>query len=126
VVAWVDTDDGHRCESHNVSFRIGEVCHACVVDPGAAQSATDSIAIDAQHLARGAEFRTLAKYLHREGRDLIADGTAQDKSVACKLIAEGTKLERLALELEDRVSARDHDRTLIRHERDMSGQRGSH
>lgn len=123
---WQTTADGYTCTKHDQSFARGEVCQACVADPGEGQSSTSSETLDAGLVQRAFGFRSLAKFLHRTGKETIEDGTALDMSVACKLIAEGTKLERLALELEDRVSSRDHDRALIAHEREMSGLRGSH
>jgi hypothetical protein len=116
-----------HCKRHDETFGIGEVCQSCVADPGDEPGArVTSEAVDADLSKRALEFRSLAKFLHKNGRTLIEDGTALDKGVACKLIAEGTKLERLALEIDDKVSGRDHDRTLIAHEREMAGLRGSH
>lgn len=127
VAAWVSTADGHHCTRHDEKFKRGEVCQRCVNDPAPNEPVEvggKSVRIDDALLARASEHRALAKFLHGEGREMIEEGTAQDKSVAVKLIDAGTKLERLAIEIEDRVSGRDYGRGLMEHEKSM-GRGGS-
>lgn len=127
MASWQSTPEGHHCTRHDVKFKRGEVCQRCVSDPSPNQPVEvggKSVEIDNALLARAGEHRSLAKFLHGEGRDMIEDGTAQDKSVAVKLIDAGTKLERLAIEIEDRVSSRDYGRGLMEHEKSM-GRGGS-
>lgn len=85
-----------------------------------------SVERDRDLLIEAADQLSLGKLYHRKAREMLEEGNASDKVQSCKLAAEGTKLRRQAQELKDRVSARDHDRDLIRHEREMSGLRGSH
>ena len=77
-----------------------------------------------------AECETESKKLWRAGSDLLGDpsegATDRDVSSAAKAYAEGTKIRRLALEIYEKRASREHDRMLIRHEREMSGLRGSH
>lgn len=80
--------------------------------------------VDAEIAALASEFTSRARVLWREASELLDDGTAQDKGVACKLSAESAKWERLALEAKDKVSQRKHLREAMRHEREMSGLRG--
>jgi hypothetical protein len=77
------------------------------------------------------ECETESKKLWRAGSDLLGtpgvdEGTERDVSAAAKAYAEGTKIRRLALEIYEKRASREHDRMLIRHEREMSGLRGSH
>ena len=124
---WTDTSDGHHCNVHGVDFLRGEVCGACVTAPGKTiEIIPSSDEIDQALRIEASSHRSLAKYLHRKGREVLDDGTPRERADACKLIAEGTKLARLAGELEDRVSNRQHDRFLVAHEERMSGQRGDH
>lgn len=99
----------------------------CATDPGDGPEAKhESTEIDRLLMARANEYRSLGRFLHRIGKERLQDGSPNDWGAATKVIAEGTKLQRLADETEDRVSARDHDRELIAHEREMSGLRASH
>ncbi len=120
---WQSTADGHHCTRHDVAFKRGEVCQDCVADPG-----EDEVQLSAdvdQEIAKLAnEFTSRARTLWREAVTLLDEGTAQDKSVACKLSAESAKWERLALEAKDKVSQRKHLREAMAHEREMSGMRG--
>jgi hypothetical protein len=122
VASWLPTPDGHHCTRHDAKFKRGEVCAACVTDPGDDKPLDvggRSVEIDKALLQRASDHRSLAKFLHREGREMIEEGTAQDKNVAVKIIDAGTKLERLAIEIEDRVSGRDYGRGLMEHEKKM-------
>jgi hypothetical protein len=81
---------------------------------------------DAKLLARIAEYRSTARELKRVGLELCC-GTDRDGNVGIKLIAESTKLFRLAEERQETLDNREHDLELIRHEQEMSGgARGSH
>lgn len=115
-----DTATGRHCDRHNVDYERGEVCHECVTDPGDAPSAESG---DAEYqrklLARINELRTRARKLWRIADELL-EGTERDVNVACKAVAEHTKLERLAEELQDKHDNREHDLRLIRHEEAMS------
>lgn len=124
---WIDTQDGHHCNVHDVDFLRGEVCTGCTTAPGnPIEVVPSSDDIDKQLRAEAAAHRSLSKFLHRAGKAVLEEGTTRERADACKLIGEGTKLARLAGELEDRVSNRQHDRFLVAHEERMSGQRGEH
>lgn len=126
-VNWTDTHDGHFCNVHQFDFKRGEVCSHCVTSPGSAIVVIPDVeTLDAELRAQASEFRSLSRLLHRTGRNIVEDGTPRERADACKLIAEGTKLARLAGELEDRVASRQHDRFLCAHEERMAGLRGDH
>lgn len=128
-MSWTLTSDGtgYVCTRHGTTFARAEVCHECASDPGDGPGEiVESEDLDRKLLALANEFRGAGRVMWREAKSLLEDGTAQDKNTAAKLSAEAVKWQRLALELEDKVSARDHDRKLIRHEREMSALRGTH
>jgi hypothetical protein len=80
-----------------------------------------SVEIDAEIIKDIDADLALARFLHRFGRDLIEDGTAIDRNVAAKLIAEGTKLKYRALEEKSKLAGRAHSRYLVEHEKEIKG-----
>jgi hypothetical protein len=98
----------------------------CATDPGDGPEAKhESTEIDRLLMAESQQFKTIARAFERELKTLIK-GTDAEKNIAAKFSAEAIKWHRLALEQADKVSARDHDRELVAHEREMSGLRASH
>jgi hypothetical protein len=122
----VDTPTGRHCTRHDVDYERGEVCHQCVTDPADAPGGESGDAEYQRTLrARISELRSRARKLWRVADDLL-DGSERDVSTACKAVAEHTKLERLAEELQDKHDNREHELRLIRHEEAMSKVRNSH
>lgn len=117
---------GYICTRHELRFPLGEACSRCASDPGDDATAEHtSREIDRVLMARANGFRGNAVAFARQARKHLK-GTDRDANAAAKLSAEAIKWHRLAFEIEDRVSSRDHDRELIQHEREMSGLRASH
>ena len=122
----VDTATGRHCTRHDVDVERGEVCHQCVTDPAdAPRGQPDDATYQRAARARVSEFRARARKLWRIADELL-EGTDRDVAAACKAVAEHTKLERLAEEIEDKVDGREHELRLIRHEEAMSRVRDAH
>jgi len=107
-------------------LRRGQVCQACVLDPGRPGAVLTSADVDDDLLRLAAECETHKRKLWGRAEDLLEDGTAQDVSVACKLSAEATKWLRVAREIKGEVSQRKQLREAMEHEKQMQGKRGSH
>lgn len=123
---WEQTATGYRCTRHDATFARGEVCHGCTTDPGVAMSDEELDDADDRDLSiRESEVRSLAKFVFRHGRELV-EGTDRDTSAGVKLIAEGTKLERLALEIRDRRMGKREVSDLLKKYRELLGVDGSH
>lgn len=96
----------------------------CDTDPGElGESSRTSEVLDHEILAEANEFQKRGRTMWRAARELLEDGTTQDKHLAVKLSAEATKWERLAIETKDRAAARKQLREAIAHEAAMSGVR---
>ena len=114
---WTLEGDKQQCK--HGAFPEGEVCAACITELEEDETSADDRVI--RELAgREASMRALAKKCHRVGNKLL-EGTDRDITAAVKAIAEGTKLERLALEMFERRTNIERDRDLIRHDRQMAG-----
>lgn len=120
---WERRGDAYRCRVHGVEFARGEVCIECVDDPGDAPASDPGAASahDKELARREGELRTLVKKLRRKASALLDGGVAKDLHVVAKLLAEATKMERLAWENRERRAQREHERLAIVHEREMSG-----
>lgn len=82
---------------------------------------------DRELARREAHCFTLAKAAHRIARKCMdRSDEGFDIADAAKLMAEGTKLLRVANEIRERRAQREHENNAIRHEREMSGLRGAH
>lgn len=120
---WTDTADGHHCNRHDFTFRRGEVCHACVADPG---DAPGGISLDEQEVAalraHISDLRTKERMLWRVAEGLF-EGTDRDVAAACKVTAEFNKTGRRADELQATLDGFVRDDRLLHREQAMSGQR---
>ena len=118
------TADGKRCALHDQQFK-GDDCPRCLAVRAAGaigvSSVANSVDLDAEIIKDIEADLSFAKFLHRFSRDLIDGGTAIDRNVAAKLIAEGTKLKYRALDQKDKLSARAHSRYLVDHEKEIRG-----
>jgi hypothetical protein len=120
-VYWVDTPSGHRCTRHNQEFLRGEVCPACVADPGDAPSGLEQDESEVSGLReRIHELRNKARTMWRIAEELL-EGTDRDASAGCKVAAEHTKLLRLAEELQQRVDEYTRDDRLVRKAEKLAG-----
>ncbi len=119
-----DTPTGRHCDRHNVALQRGEVCQACVTDPGVPGAELASEDIDRQLLTLAAECETHKRALWGQAEKLLSEGTPMDKGTACKLSAEAAKWLRIAREIKGEVSQRAQLREAIAHEKAMSGKRG--
>lgn len=72
----------------------------------------------------GVEARTESRFLRKHARELIEDGTAQDRRDAYKAYAESAKFERIYLECRGMVATKRQLNEAIAHERAMTGKRG--
>lgn len=127
---WEDRPNGHYCTVHAEEFLRGEVCGACVVEPGAAPGNERGETQDERDLkVRESEFRSRAKTCWRIAARMFGepgeDVTDRDVNAACKVSAEAAKWERLALEARDRYAPKQETDDLIREVRKLRGQDGS-
>src|SRR5512139_2299349 len=127
---WESRNGGHYCTVHDAAFERGEVCVACVVEPGTAPGEDKPDDPDARGLKiREAEFRTRAKQCWRIAAQMFGEPgeetTDRDVNAACKASAEAAKWERLALEVRDRYAPKQETDELIREYRKLQGKDGS-
>lgn len=123
-VYWTDNADGHHCTRHNFTFKRGEVCHQCIVDPGAAPGVVaDNPAYQIALAARINEYQSRARTCWRKVAELDEGESKREENVAVKWSTEAVKWARLAEERQDILDNREHDLELIRHEREMAGLR---
>lgn len=89
----------YRCRVHECEFERGEVCFDCTEEPSGPPSLDlgDESEHDQELSRREAEWRARSKKLARIADELL-EGTDRDCAAAAKLIAESTKLERMAAE----------------------------
>lgn len=121
---WELTATGHRCTVHRVEFKRGEVCTACanakpqaiVVADSDKNEHDDVIEIDE------AECREQVKTWSRRADDLWT-GTPSERNTALKAGELSLKFRRAALDAREKRAGREHSLTLLRHEREMSGNR---
>lgn len=100
------------------------MCQHCVSDT-TALAETDPDSVTDPELERiENEIWTDAKYWCRQARDVADAGTTRDLAVAAKLADTGLKFKRLALELREQRKNREHDQSLLKHDRELSGIRG--
>jgi hypothetical protein len=121
-----DTPTGRHCDRHDRALARGEVCQACVLEPAAPGQELTSADIDGEILQAAAECASRERTLWKHATALLEDGTAIDKSTACKLSAESAKWSRIAREIKGEVSQRKQLREAIEHEKAMTGKRGHH
>lgn len=124
---WERTPTGHRCTRHNETFARGEVCRGCVAEPIKVAEIASVVPVnehDEEIARREHDCESLAKKCHRIGDELL-DGTDRDCAAAAKVIAEGTKLKRLAYEMREQRARREHIRQLRAERMKMRGMRGS-
>ena len=110
---WVPHEDGHRCTRHGETFRRGEVCQRCVTDPPPPLDGDDDDVADPELEALYNEIRTREKKLWRIGEEHLDSG-GRDVQTGVKVVAECTKLARLALEIRDRLTTKRDLATLIK------------
>lgn len=121
---WITTADGHHCTRHEVKFRRGEVCRPCVADPGPQIGAGPGVVGDRDALVVEGDLLQTAKETRRLAKKLSA-GTTAEKHCGAKYYDVYLKALRLWSETREPRLAREHDRSLLEHEREMSGLRGS-
>jgi hypothetical protein len=124
-VNWRDTPDGRHCDRHDRPLKRGEVCMACVTEPVKVDDRASAVS-DAGLLEREAGFISDSKLLRRHARELISDGTAQDRRDAYKAFDTAIKYERIAMEIRNAVSQRDLVREGLGELNELHGKRGRH
>jgi hypothetical protein len=118
-VNWQTTADGHHCTRHGEKFPRGEVCQACVTDPGEGVDVQVQTTEDVRQMRmRENEFRTRAKACWRKAEELL-EGTPQDGSLGTKWSAESAKWERLALEVRAAIQPQVETDELLRKYREL-------
>jgi hypothetical protein len=98
---------------------------ACVTEPVKVDDRASAVS-DAGLLEREAGFISDSKLLRRHARELISDGTAQDRRDAYKAFDTAIKYERIAMEIRNAVSQRDLVREGLGELNELHGKRGRH
>lgn len=121
---WEPRNGGHYCTVHDAEFLLGEVCTACVLEPGAPvgdeRPPEDHLEKELRLLE--AECHSRAKRMWRSAEELLAD---KDTSDACKASAEAAKWTRIALEIHERRTQKHELASLIKQYRALLGKDGS-
>lgn len=128
MAVWQDTADGHYCPKHDQAFKRLDTCTQCVSDNATENAPRAASDYDQRLAQRISSYQTRARKLRclADGLYENADGDYHAFNTGAKLDAEATRLDRLAEERQEVLDNREHDLQLIRHEREMSGLRGSH
>jgi hypothetical protein len=123
---WEPRDGGHYCTVHDAAFPRGEVCLACVSEPG---SGPDDEHEEESPLDK--ELRLLETSCHQRSKRLwdvadgLLDGTDRDVSAGCKASAEAAKWVRVAIEIHERRTVKSELADLIKKYRALLGKDGS-
>jgi hypothetical protein len=124
---WVLDEQGrYSCNRHPAipKWERGEVCHACTSDPGEPVSALALAADDVEARAAEDELRSQSRTCLRTAQDL-EDGTPIEKNLAVKYRESYLKHMRLWREMRTERLAVQRDADLVKHDKEMSGRRGS-
>lgn len=122
---WAPHEDGHRCTRHGETFARGEVCQACVIEPGPAPTGVEDSAVDREKQLLEAELREDGKILKRLAVSL-GDGTPIEQALATKYWDLHFKAIRLWNDIrQPRIDA-ERDERLVEHDREMAGLGAAH
>lgn len=115
-----DTTGGY-CPKHDKHYSKLEQCGACRAER-AGTVAVGSPKADTRELElREQEYREADKYLRRMAREVLDDGTAQERGLAIKMFDAASKWARLALEIRTSRLEMEHDQWLVEQKRKLSG-----
>jgi hypothetical protein len=113
--------DEKLCPTHDVVYGKLEQCAQC----RAARAITVKVSspkADTRELElRESEYREADKYLRRVARELMEEGTAQERGLALKAFDAATKWARLALEIRTSRLELEHDQWLVEQKRMLGG-----
>lgn len=122
-MAWQNTEDGYRCEVHDVTFSHGDVCKGCLHEARRPiEVTTHANEHDAVLEALEAELETERKEWKRRAADLWK-GTPSERNTAIKAGELALKTAQKIVDLRDRRAKREHERAAIQHHREMMGLR---
>lgn len=118
-------DGVKRCPRHGIEYGRLEQCSACraarsiTVKTGSPKADTSELQL------REDEYRGADKKLRRIAFELLDEGTAQERSIAVKMLDCATKWARLALEIRTSRLELEHDQWLVEQKRLLSGGGGN-
>jgi hypothetical protein len=118
----VTVPSGQRhCAEHGVTYGPLEQCGECrsarsiTVKVGSPKADTKELRL------REAEYRETDKYLRRIGREILDEGTAQERGLALKAFDAASKWARLSLEIHTSIKELEHDQWLVEQKRLLGG-----
>jgi hypothetical protein len=119
-VSWIFDGDQGRCLRHDTTFRKGDVCVACVADPGPQPGQAEPEQIDDASIADEKWFRDRAEQLWGYVASLTtaADGLPKKSRIQYATIAKvadtALKFQRAAVEERRRRGEHSHERWLVK------------
>lgn len=119
-MSWIFEGDQGRCLRHGSTFRKGDVCTACVADPGPPADHAEPERIDEASIADEQWFRDRAQLLWGYVEDLTTakDGLPKKSRIQYATIAKvadtALKFQRAAVEERRRRGEHAHERWLVK------------
>jgi hypothetical protein len=110
-----------RCELHDATYGALEQCAECrrsksvTVKTGAPKADTHELRLREQ------EYREADKFLRRVAREVLDEGTAQERGLAIKMFDAAAKWARLSLEIHTSIKELEHDQWLVEQKRALGG-----
>ena len=112
---------GNYCPTHNQHFGKLEQCAGCRAGRRAAATAESPKADTRELELRESEYREADKFLRRKAREILDDGTAQERNLAIKMFDSAAKWARISLEIRNQRLELEHDQWLVEQKRKLSG-----
>lgn len=116
---------GNYCPTHNRQYGKLEQCADCRSARVHTVAAVSPKADTRELELRESEYREADKFLRRMGRELLDEGTAQERGLAIKMFDAASKWARLALEIRSDRLEIEHDHWLRDENMKMRGGSGN-
>jgi hypothetical protein len=110
-----------HCALHNVSYGALEQCGACRAAKGITVKTAAPKADTHELRLREQEYREADKFLRRVAREILDEGTAQERGLAIKMFDAASKWARLSLEIHTSIKELEHDQWLVEQKRLLGG-----
>jgi hypothetical protein len=102
----------NHCAVHDIRYGKLEQCRACRAERSATVKASSPKADTKELRLRESEYREADKFLRRIAREILDEGTAQERGLAIKMFDAAAKWARIALEINTSMLEIEHDQWL--------------
>jgi hypothetical protein len=100
------------CAKHDIRYGKLEQCSACRGERVASVKVGSPKADTKELRLRESEYRESDKFMRRIAREVLEDGTAQERGIAIKMFDAAAKWARLSLEIHTSLTELEHDQWL--------------